>query len=145
MVGTLPSGKRMKTRVVRSGGKLEGQFSGEAELINKYLHETSRKSVNTPKVFSFTWMKQQNMSTVRSLLKEQRLKRFIKQIGNLYPNLVKVFYTNLKFDGDSLVFHVKGIKMVITNDVWAVVDGLKFSGLRINRGNLGIVEEFNKM
>jgi len=34
--------------------------------------------------------------------------------------------------------------MVITNDVWIVVTRLKYSGLRINRGNLGIVEEFNK-
>ena len=35
--------------------------------------------------------------------------------------------------------------MVITSDVWVVVAGLISSGLRINRGNLGIVEEFNKM
>jgi len=40
---------------------------------------------------------------------------------------------------------VKGVDMVITNDVWTAVTGLKFSGIRINRGNLGIVEEFNKM
>jgi len=43
MPGTPPSAKRMKSRAVRSGGKLEGWFSGDAELINKYLHETSRK------------------------------------------------------------------------------------------------------
>jgi len=40
---------------------------------------------------------------------------------------------------------VKGVDMIITNDVWAVVAGLKSSGLRINKGNLRIVEEFNKM
>jgi len=40
---------------------------------------------------------------------------------------------------------VKGVEMIITNDVWSVVTGLNYSGLRINRGNLGIVEEFNKM
>ena len=32
-------------------------------------------------------------------------------------------YTNLHFDGDSLVSHVKGIDMVITSDVWSVVTG----------------------
>jgi len=74
MAKTPPSAKRMKTRVVRSGGKLEGWFSGESELINKYLHETSNKSVNTPKLVCFIWMKQQNLNTVRSLLKEQRHK-----------------------------------------------------------------------
>ena len=58
MASTPPSSKRMKTRAVRSGGKLEGWFSEESELIEKYLHETSRKIVNTPKLVSFTWMKQ---------------------------------------------------------------------------------------
>jgi len=54
---THPSAKRMKSRVVRGGGKLESWFSGESELIDKYLQETSRKIVNTPKLVSFTWMK----------------------------------------------------------------------------------------
>jgi len=128
----------MNTRAVRSGGKLEGWFSGESELINKYLHETSMKIVNTPKLVSFTWMKQQNMSTVRSLLKEQRLKRFLELTGNIYPDLVKVFYTNLQFHSDSLVSHVKGVDMVITNDVWIAVFGLKFPGVRINRSKLWV-------
>jgi len=35
--------------------------------------------------------------------------------------------------------------MVITSVVWSDVTGLKSSGLRINRGNLGVVEEFNKI
>jgi len=89
MASTPPSSKRMKTRAVRSGGKLEGWFSRESELIDKYLHETSRKIVNTLKVVFFTWMKQQNMTVVRSLLKEQRLKRFLELSGNIYPDLVK--------------------------------------------------------
>jgi len=139
MAGTPPSAMRMKTRAVRSGGKLEGWFSGESEFIDKYLHETSRKSVNTPKLVSFTWMKQQNLDIVRSLLKEQRFKCFLELTENIYPDLVKVFYINLQFNGNSLISHVKGVKMVITNDVWAAVAGLKSFGLRINRGNLGIV------
>jgi len=145
MAGTPPSAKGMKSRAIRSGGKLEGWFSRDAELINKYLHETSRKSVNTPKLVSFTWIKQQNLSTVRSLLKEQRLKRFLELTGNIYLDLVKVFYTNLKFDSNSLVSHVKGVDMEITNDVCSAVTELKYSGRRINKGNLGIVEEFNKI
>jgi len=49
MVGTPPSAKRMKSRGVKSTGKLEGWFSGDATLINKYLLEISRKNVNTQK------------------------------------------------------------------------------------------------
>jgi len=96
--------------------------------------------MNTPKVVSFSWMKQQKLDS-----KEQKLKRFLEITGNIYPHLVKVFYTNLTFDGDSLVSHLKGTDMVITNEVWSAVTGMKSSGLRINRGNLGIVEDFNKI
>ena len=145
MAGTPPSTKRMKSRGVKSSGKLEGWFAGDTNLISKYLLETSRKNVNTPKVVSFSWMKQQKLDSVRSVLKEQKLKRFLKITWNIYPDLVKVFYTNLTYDGDSLISHVKCVDMVITNEVWSAVTGLKSSGLRINRGNLGIVEDFNKI
>jgi len=90
-------------------------------------------------------MKQQNLTTVRSLLKEQRLKRFLELSGNIYLDLVKVFYTNLQFNGHTLNFHVKGMDIVITNDVWAAIIGLKYYGLRINKGNLAVIEEFNKI
>jgi len=85
------------------------------------------------------------LDSVRSILKEQKLKRFLELTGSIYPDLVKVFYTNLNFDGDSLISHGKGVDMIITSEVWCVVTGLKSFGLRINRGNLGIVEDFNKI
>jgi len=125
MDGTPPSAKRMKSKGVKSSGKLEGWFSGDVDLINKYLLETSRKSVETPKVVFFTWMKQQKLDSVRSILKEKRLKRFLELTGNIYPDLVKVFYTNLQFNGDSLVSHVKDVDMVITSDVWSCSDWAK--------------------
>jgi len=40
---------------------------------------------------------------------------------------------------------VKGVDMEITHDVWNAVAGLKYSGLKINKGNLGVVEDFNKV
>ena len=63
----------------------------------------------------------------------------------LYPDLIRLFYTNLKFKGNNLVSHVKGVDMKITHDVWAVVTGLKYAGLKINKGNIGVVEDFNKI
>jgi len=33
----------------------------------------------------------------------------------------------------------------ITPEVWTVVARLKFDGLRINKGNIGVVEDFNKL
>jgi len=65
--------------------------------------------------------------------------------GNIYPDLIRVFYTNHKFEGNNLVSHVKGVDMEITYDVWTAVAGLKYASLRINKGNLGVVEDFNKV
>jgi len=82
---------------------------------------------------------------VRRLLKEQLLRRFLELSGNIYPDLVRVFYTNLQFNGDILVSHVKGVHLEITNEVWTAMTGLKYSVLKINRGNTGVDDEFNKM
>jgi len=129
MESTPPSSKRMKTRFVRSGGKLEIRFSGESKLIAKFMQETSRKIINTPNLVYFSWMKQQNLTVVSNLLKEQKLKRFLEMFGNIYLDFMKVFYTNLQFNGDNLNSHVKGVDIEITHEVWTVVTRLKDIGL----------------
>jgi len=121
MEPTSPSSKRIKTRVVRRGGRIEAWFSGEDEKIEKYLHETSRKTINNPKVISFNWLKEQKLAELRSLLKEQMLKRFLEMSGNIYLDFIKIFYTNLQFVGNNLVSHVKGVDMEITHEVWTAI------------------------
>ena len=130
---------------MRSGGRLEGWFSGDNKLIERYHFETSTKVINNPKIVSFDWLKNQKLDNVRKLLKDQLLRRFLEKKGNIYPDLIRVFYTDLKFEGNNLVSHVKGVDMEITHDVWVAVTGLKYVGLRINKGNLGVVEYFNKV
>jgi len=51
----------------------------------------------------------------------------------------------LKFVDNNLVSHVKGVDMEITHEVWIAVTKLKYAGLRINKGNIGVVEDFNKI
>jgi len=46
--------------------------------------------------------------------------------------LIRVFYTNLKFEGNNLVSHVKGVDMEITYDVWTAVAGLKYSSTALD-------------
>jgi len=65
--------------------------------------------------------------------------------GNVYPDLLKVFYTNLKLDGKNLVSYVKGIKLKISNDVWNSVFGIKYSGWKVGKGNTNEIQEFNKI
>jgi len=109
---------------------------GEDEKIEKYPHETSRKMINNPKLVTFNWLKEQKLMEVRNLLKEQMLKRFL---------LVRVFYTNFQIIGDKICSHVKGVDMELTKEVWAAITDLKHAGLRINKGNIGVVDEFNNM
>ena len=130
---------------MRSGGRLEGWYSGDNELIERYRFETSTEVINNPKVVSFDWLKSQKLDNVRRLLKEQLLKRFLEMNGNIYPDLIWVFCTNLKFEGNNLVSHVKGVDMEITYDVCVVITGLKYVGLRINKGNIDVGEDFNKI
>jgi len=145
MESTPPTSKGVKTRAVRSGGRLEGWFFGDNELIEKYRFETSTNVINNPKVVSFDWLKSQKLDNLRKLLMDQLLRRFLEMKGNIYPDLIRVFYPNLKFEGNNLVSHVKGVDMEITHDVWIAVAGMKYAGLRINKGNLGVVEDFNKV
>jgi len=101
--------------------------------------------INNPEVVCFDWLKSQKLDNVRRLLKDQSLIKLLEMKGNIDPDLIRVFYINLKFEGNNLVSHVKGVDMEITNDVWTAVAGLKYAGLRINKGNLGVVEDFNKV
>ena len=85
----------MKTRAVKRGGQLQSWFSSENDKIERYLHEISTKIIKNPKLISFNWLKEQKLFEVRDLLKEQQPKRFLEMSGNIYPDLVRVFYTNL--------------------------------------------------
>ena len=114
MESTPPTSKRVKTRAVRSGGRLEGRFSSENDLIERYRFETSTKVINNPKVVCFDWLKSQKLDNVRRLSKDQSLRKFLEMKGIIYPNLIRVFYTNLKFEGNNLVSHVKGVDVEIT-------------------------------
>ena len=108
---TPPTSKRVKTIAVWSGGRLEGWFSGDNDLIERYRFETSIKVINNPKVVCFDWLKSQKLDNVRRLLKDQSLRKFLEMKGNIYPDLIRVFYTNLKFEGNNLVSHVKGVDL----------------------------------
>ena len=114
-------------------------------MIEKYRFETSRKVINNPKVVFFSWLKSQKLDHGRNLLKEQLLKKFLEMKGNIYPDLIWVFYTNLKFVGNNLFSHVKGVDMEITHEVWTAVTSLKYAGMGINKGNISVVEDLNKI
>ena len=100
-----------------NNGVLENWFAGDEEAMTTFIHEMSRKQINIPKVLEFSWLKRKNLEEPRVMLKHQRLKHFLEMTGNVYPHMVKVFYTNLTPEARNLVSYVKGVKLSITNDV----------------------------
>jgi len=105
----------------------------------------SQKQINIPKVLEFSWLKTEKLIETRSALKHKKLKQFLEMTGNVYPDLGKVFYTNLTLDGKNLVSYVKGIKLKISNHVWNSVAGIKYSGLKVGKGRTNGIQEFNKI
>jgi len=126
-------------------GVLESWFVGDGEGINAYIHEMSRKKINIPKVLDFSWLKSGKLAETRSAQKHQKLKKLLELTGNVYPDLVKVFYTNLTLDEKNIVSYVKGIKIKVTIEVWSSMAGIKYYGLKVGKGNTSGIQEFNKI
>ena len=96
--------KRTKRAMVKHAGSdsenneldyLDRWFVGNQESIAEYYKMYSRKIIVTPKVLSLEWLKEEKLDEVRDMLKFQKLDRFLKLTGNTYPDLVKVFLTNM--------------------------------------------------
>jgi len=113
---------------------LDRWFIGNQESIEEYYKLYNRKIIITPKVLSLEWLKQKKLDEVRDILKFQKLDRFLKLTGNTYPDLVKVFLTNMWYDGENLYSQVKGIHIAINEEVWLSVTGLRNDGATVSRG-----------
>jgi len=79
----------------------------------------------------FTWLASSNHHSsplVLTIINHQKLKKLLDLSGCIYPDLVKVFYTNLTIDGDNMNSHMKGVDIEITPKVWFAVTGLRYEG-----------------
>ncbi|KOM47928.1 hypothetical protein LR48_Vigan07g163200 [Vigna angularis] len=61
-------------------------------------------------------------------LTHQGLAEFVQIKGNCYPELVEVFYNNLRLVNGDIHSQVKGVNIIINNDVWLLVARLKAEG-----------------
>ena len=127
------------------GGRIESWFNGNQEKMDLFIHEISRKQINISKVVKFSWLDAEGFRGVRKLLQHQKLQKFLELNGRIYPDLIKVFFTNLSFEGSTLKTQVKGVEIEITPTVWKNVAGLKDEGVKVTKGYTSDVEEFNKV
>jgi len=98
MVSSSRQKKKNQERQSNFQGVLESWFAGDEEGINAYIHEMSRKQINIPKVLDLNWLKSEKLAETRSTLKHQKLKKLLGLTGNVYHDLVKLFYTTLILD-----------------------------------------------
>jgi len=68
---------------------------GNHESIQEFHGEYSRKAIITPKFLTMLWLKEEKLDEVREILKFQKLEKFVRLSGNVYPDLVKVFVINM--------------------------------------------------
>jgi len=59
--------------------------------MEEYHKEYNRKAIITPNVLRMLLLKEEKLHDVREALKFQRLEKFVRLFGNVYPDLVKVF------------------------------------------------------
>lgn len=112
------TGRRQNQELLVEDNHKEKWFLGNWEKIEVYLHEISRKIINSPKFLMFASLKLEKILDVRRMLKHPKLTR------NIYLDLVQVFFTNLTFEGDSMWNHVKGVHMEIPF-VWTAMTRFK--------------------
>ena len=126
-------------------GYLERWFAGNQESMEEYPREHSRKAIIAPKFIRMLWLKEEKLDEVKEALKFQRLEKFVKLSRNIYPDLVNVFLTNMWYDEDTIYSQVKRVDIVINDEVWLAVVGLKNASITVGRGNTTTLEDFNKV
>jgi len=120
-------------------------FGDNMESINEYHKEFSHKTFVNPKFLRMEFLRNENLNQVVDILKFQKLERFVKLSGNIYPDLVKVFLTNLWIDDGVIYSQVKRVDMAITDEVWLSVAGLRDAGTIVSRANVTDLGAFDKV
>ena len=76
-----------------------------------------------PRYFDAAFFAQTRLDIYR-LLTRYDLIKFLIMKNTVYPELVKVFYTNLKYQDSCLLSKVKGVKIVIDHRLFYELTGL---------------------
>ncbi|KOM49684.1 hypothetical protein LR48_Vigan08g051100 [Vigna angularis] len=72
------------------------------------------------------------------------LLKFVEMIGDCYPDLVQVFYHNLKVVNGVICSWVKGVDIKIDDEIWLSFTGLKVEGFMSHERNSELNQWTNK-
>jgi len=126
-------------------GRIEAWFEDHEDNIQVFLIEMNKKQINIPNVLRFSWLRAEGFESLFQQLKHQKLKAFLELSGKIYPDLMKVFFTNLEFKNDVLLSSIKSVNMEINKKAWKDAAGLKSRGVQVRKGETRVVPKFNKV
>ncbi|KOM34895.1 hypothetical protein LR48_Vigan02g104500 [Vigna angularis] len=66
-------------------------------------------------------------------LEKAGLTKFVELQGDCYLNLVKVFYSNMKKEGNCITSKVKGVDICIDHSIWKYVAGFQEGGMKAHQ------------
>jgi len=95
---------------------IEGWIS-DAERRYEFITLWKDKPLITPKFIKSQWFVSRRF-TIPILLAEQGVKFFTEMQGTYYPNLVRAFYYNYKFRDGVRFTKVKGVDIILDDDIW---------------------------
>ena len=95
---------------------IEGWISDE-ERRSEFITLWKDKPLITPKFIQSQWFVNHHF-TIQNFLAEQGVKFFTEMQGTYYPDLVRVFYFNYKFRDRVGFTKVKGIDIILYDDIW---------------------------
>ncbi|KOM47466.1 hypothetical protein LR48_Vigan07g117000 [Vigna angularis] len=123
------SSSRRKEKVARitRNANPSGWISDE-EIRGKFLYWRVIKYVVPHKYLALQLFKKEGF-LFQEWIAYQGLTDFVKMKGHCYPNLVEVFYANLRVVNGVIHSRVKGVNITIDDNVWLDIGGLKAEGL----------------
>ena len=95
---------------------IEGWILDE-ERRSKFITLWKDKPLITPKFIKSQWFVNRRF-TIPVLLAEQGVKFFTEMQGTCYPDLVCAFYYNYKFREGVGFTKVKGVDIIMDDDIW---------------------------
>jgi len=98
---------------------IDGWISDKNRRL-EFLTLFKEKPLQTPKFINNGWFRNQGFSCP-DLFEEQGIRFFIEIQGVYYPDLVRVFHYNLKFRGNIGYTKVKGVEIILDDDIWTNV------------------------
>ncbi|KOM57484.1 hypothetical protein LR48_Vigan11g051700 [Vigna angularis] len=122
-----PSTDRGKAIVVARNIDLSWWISDEETRL-EFLRWTKFKHIVPHKYLNLDLFEKEGFH-FQEWIETQGLSTLVQMKGDWYPDLVRVFYNNMRNIDGVLHSRVKGVNVHIDNDVWFPLAGLKAEGL----------------